>query len=77
MNDSECPRKSLERCLAFSARDWYADKRDAWIWGIVFGWDAESMKEIAELHGWSDKTVSRLRRLHEIFDHAFSKQRKA
>jgi hypothetical protein len=38
------------------------------VWGIVLGWDDESLVELAERHGWSDGAVARLRGLHESFN---------
>ncbi len=63
---TECPIKSLRTCLPFDARDWSVNKNDAWIYGIVCGW-GESILEVAKTHGWTDETVARLQRLHEVF----------
>lgn len=73
-------RESLRNLLAFSSRDWGATREDAWIYGIVFGWDTEpedlwgdeqsdeAMREMAEQHGWDDGEVARLRLLHAQFE---------
>jgi hypothetical protein len=63
---SECPIVSLGNALAFDARDWSKSKRDAWIYGVVLGWD-EALSEVAEAHGWDAETQRRLVRLHERF----------
>ena len=55
---------SLERTLACDPRDWSTNRRDAWIWGVVFGWPGEAMDEVRKDHGWTDETVTRLRRLN-------------
>jgi hypothetical protein len=63
---------SLARTLAFSSRDWGANARDAWLWGILIGWDADepgeesAMYEMARSHGWSEATIARLRGLHDV-----------
>lgn len=63
---------SLACTLAFSSRDWGANPRDAWLWGVLNGWDADepgdesAMDEMASSHGWSDVTVGRLRGFHEV-----------
>lgn len=62
---TENVKESVENCMTFHARDWSLNKRDAWMYGIVCGWDDESMPEVAALHGWSAAEVERLRRLHE------------
>lgn len=71
--------ESLRNLLAFSSKDWGATREDAWIYGIVFGWDTEpedlvddeasdaAMVELAAKHGWDDGEVTRLRGLHAQF----------
>ena len=58
---------SLKSCLVFHARDWAADKRDAWLWGIVCGWDEAAMTEVAAKFGWPTTEVQRLNELHAAF----------
>ncbi|NYD39920.1 hypothetical protein [Nocardioides panaciterrulae] len=72
---SEDFRESLRRLLAFNSRDWAQDRADAWLWGVVLGWDADenevgeesAMDEVAARHGWDASEVARLRRLHAQF----------
>jgi hypothetical protein len=55
--------------MAFATKDWSTDKRDAWLYGIICGWDdKESMEQMQDLHGWSDESCERLNKLHENFD---------
>lgn len=57
--------ESIERTIAFSPRDWSICKRDAWIYGIVFGWDDLTAEcALAIRHGWNAETVARLHSLH-------------
>lgn len=63
-NDIENPFRSIENCLAFHVRDWASEKRDAWLWAVVWGWEGDAMKEVAEKHNWDAETVDRLKRLH-------------
>ena len=65
--DTEDPKESLGLTLAGAPRDWSVNKRDAWIWGIVCGWDAGAMVDVQARHRWSDETVERLKRLHSRF----------
>lgn len=62
---TENAKESVKSCVAFHVRDWAADKRDAWLFGVVCGWDDEAMAEVSARHGWSAAEVGRLRRLHE------------
>lgn len=57
---------SLRNCIAFSAKDWSLEKRDAWVFGIVLGWGG-ALPVIAKKHGWSEREMVRLRRLHDAF----------
>ena len=60
----ENPFESIAACIAFSPEDWGQHHRMAWIYGIVFGWDDESMAEMARRHRWRPDDVQRLRRLN-------------
>lgn len=61
---------SLGNVIAFSSRDWSQDRGDAWIYGIVCGWDGDegdeggTMAYLARRHGWASAEVVRLRALH-------------
>ena len=56
MKDIEYPLESLRDTLPFSCRDWGQEKRDAWIWGIICGWNNDCFKEFNQKFGWDDKT---------------------
>ena len=68
MTDS-CPdwRESIRCAMAFSSRDWSVNHRDAWIYGIVVGYDRSSMNESKRLHRWTDDTVARLMELRKQY----------
>lgn len=54
---------SAKSTMAFSSRDWGGwDKRDAWLYGIILGWDEEAEAELAERFKWAPDDVARLRR---------------
>lgn len=73
--DEENPLDSLHSCLVFSPRDWSNCKRDAWIYGIIVGWDGDgvcepadsAINEIAARFNWPEEEVARLRRLHDRY----------
>ena len=60
-------RDSLHDLLVFNVRDWsrYAD--DAWLYGVIVGWDGPAMVELAVQHRWSEETVARLRKLRASY----------
>lgn len=70
------PLEAIRTLIALDSRDWTQDRGDAWLYGIVLGWDAKpddhlddvgAMDLIAARHRWDDETVARLRILHERF----------
>jgi hypothetical protein len=63
-------KESLNSCLVHHTRDWAGNKRDAWIWGIVVGWDEGSLAELSVDFGWDEETIERLGRLHKKFEEA-------
>ena len=58
--------QSIARCLAFSPGDQSLNKRSAWVYGIVLGWD-DALPEVAARHRWSPEDVARLERLHKAW----------
>lgn len=69
-------RDGLRNLLAFSARDWSEERDTAYIYAIVFGWDADpedpedqgAWESIAAQHGWSDQLVEHLKAMRAQFD---------
>lgn len=59
--------ESLETAIACHSRDWAAHRRDAWIYGIVCGWDADSCAELERKFMWGPEETERLKWLHESF----------
>lgn len=67
----EDPGGSLRSTIAFSVDDWSESRAMAWVYGIVLGWDEDSLAELRPRFGWDEATTGRLRRLHEAFDRTF------
>lgn len=61
------PLDSLSITLAFATKDWSEQRRDAWIYGIVCGWDMASMHELEDKGFWNKDVSKRLRKLHKNF----------
>lgn len=66
--------ESMASAQAFDVRDWSEDKRSAWIYGILNGWDGPAMKEVQAQFKWSDETVARLRRYRKAVTDYLSRQ---
>lgn len=81
MSDTD-PIEALRRIIATSSNDWSLHPGDAWLYGIVIGWDTDpddvildpgedpesAMQEVAARHGWCEDAVARLRLLHAKFN---------
>lgn len=63
---------SAQTIMALSGDDWSRHANDAWLYGILIGWDGDpdepddpgAWQALAELHGWDADTLDRLRTLH-------------
>ena len=64
MSDLADALESVAHTMNFSAQDWSVGHKDAWVYGIIVGWDDASLKELTLKHGWNPETVERLKRLH-------------
>ena len=63
--------ESIECAIAFDVRDWAADRRSAWIYAIVFGWDYEdAWDEVAKKFGWDESDRQRAKKMHEQWERA-------
>ncbi|RLL17998.1 hypothetical protein [Acinetobacter chengduensis] len=61
--NTENPLESLRSAVVFSSKDYSSCKRDAWIYGIVVGWEGKALEEVSKKHRWDKETVERLKRL--------------
>ena len=60
--------ESIECTIAFDVHDWASSRRDAWIYAIVFGWDAEAWSEFRECYGWDEEDIARAKMYHEQWE---------
>lgn len=56
----------LRSTLTHMPREMAAVAEDAWLYGIIVGWD-EALDSVAQNHGWSEETVARLLDLRDQF----------
>ncbi len=54
---------SLHGTLAFGSRDYGQHANDAWVYGIIIGWDEPSYQVLARRFAWDAATVARLKSL--------------
>ncbi|WIE81388.1 hypothetical protein [Curtobacterium sp. MCSS17_016] len=68
----------LRQHVAMSSADWSQTRSDAWIYGVIVGWDLgpdddpvfdePAMPDIAARFNLTDEQVTELRRLHDEFE---------
>ena len=63
MDDLSEAIDSMRATVARMSRDMASDHRDAWVYGILFGWGDAALAELAKQHGWTFDEVAKLRRL--------------
>ena len=56
--------ESLRTTMATWSGDWSQDKRLAWVYGIIMGWE-DATDEVAKKFRWSSEDADRMNRLHE------------
>ena len=66
-NETLCPLDSLHCTLVFATNDWSADRRGAWLYGIVVGWGKEGLAEFEEKGFWNEEASKRLAKLHSNY----------
>lgn len=64
---------NLQTLVALNSRDWSADRADAWLYGVICGWNddpaeetdgMETLRSIGAQHQWSDARIEQLGDLH-------------
>jgi hypothetical protein len=48
------------RIVATSSRDWAQHASDAWLYGLLVGWDQDGLEEVAQRFGWTERGVAKL-----------------
>lgn len=57
--------ESIECTIAFDVSDWQSNRRQAWIYGIVFGIDCEDFEDCKRRFKWDDADIERLKKYHK------------
>ncbi len=56
--------ESAHTVMVHDARDWSLSSRDAWLYGLLVGWDDECLAEMLARHPqWKPEGIERLKRL--------------
>ncbi|MGV9891697.1 hypothetical protein [Streptomyces sp. NPDC003395] len=44
----------IRNMIRVDSRDWAADRRDAYLYAVLIGWDDEALQEVAAKHRWDE-----------------------
>lgn len=58
--------QSARTVMATWAGDWSEDKRLAWLYGIICGWNYTALDDLSKQYDWSEQDVERLQRYHHL-----------
>lgn len=68
------PFESLHDTIVFDSRDWGKSEKDAWIYGIIIGWNSDNKEEVEGIFQefnrkfkWDRDTWNRLQTLHNEY----------
>ncbi|MFF8910604.1 hypothetical protein [Streptomyces olivaceoviridis] len=57
---------SICNMMRVDSRDWAADRRDAYLWAVLIGWDDEALQEVADRHRWNEHRVKYVREMRAL-----------
>jgi len=72
MDDATNPLQALAESLSRTSKDMSSTKFDAWLYGIILGWDDEAYEELAQLYNWSKKNIEYNKSLHQNYIDAWN-----
>lgn len=61
------PMQSIYESYTRQSFDMAERKFDAWMYGVVVGWDDESYDELKKKHNWSDSQIEYQKQMHQNF----------
>lgn len=57
---------SVCNMMRVDPRDWAADRRDAYLWAVLIGWDDDTLPEIAAKHRWDEHRIKYVREMRAL-----------
>ena len=52
--------------MRVDSRDWAADRKDAYLWAVLIGWDDDALLEIAAKHRWNEHRIKYVREMRAL-----------
>lgn len=63
------PLESIACAIAFDVRDWFEDRRSAWVYSIVFGLEDDTDIQVCrDRFHWDEDDFDRVNKLHAIYE---------
>ena len=69
---TENPLQALVMSLCGTSKDMAEHKFDAYLYGVIVGWDDDAYETLRGQHGWSEDVVNYQKRLHQNFIRAWN-----
>jgi len=67
MDSPTNPMQALRESYSRSPKDMAKSKFDAWVYGVICGWDDDAYRELSIKHNWSEETVKYNKLLHNNY----------
>lgn len=61
----ENPIQALVMSICRSSKDYGENKFDAYLYGVIVGWDKDAYNQLKKKHGWSDEQIEYQITLHQ------------
>lgn len=68
----ENPLQALVMSICRSPKDFAEHKFDAYIYGVIVGWDNDAYETLKGQHGWADSQIEYQKKLHQNFIKAWN-----
>lgn len=68
----ENPLQALTMSICNSSKDFAEHKFDAYLYGIIVGWDDDAYEVLKGQHGWSDDVIKYQKLLHQNYIKAWN-----
>ena len=66
------PLQALTEAFGRTSKDMGEDKLDAFLYGVIMGWEDESYEQLREKHNWSDENIKIQKMWHQNYIKAWN-----
>lgn len=68
----ENPLQALVMSLCGTSKDMAEQKFDAYLYGVIVGWDDGAYKQLKKKHGWTNEQIEYQKKLHQNYIKAWN-----